>query len=116
MVFSVICGCGFSEYSAKEDAKKESIVKAIIESKSTVNNVKSIDALSIVLAVSGKFTKDYKWQCDKNVNDGSYDVWLSFVANDNPVKIHWVVDKDNNLFPANDLAQKITVKQKLNIT
>jgi len=108
-------GCGFSEYAAKEDAKKKAIVSAIMSSKSTINGVKMVDAFSLCLAATGKYVKIEGWSCDKNIKDDSYDVWFSFTANDNPEKLHWVVDKDNFLHPANDLTQKISVRQKLNI-
>jgi len=74
-----------------------------------------VDALSIVLVASGKYVKVIGWDSKKNVKDGSYDVWLNLTVNDNTEKLHWVVDENNNLHPADDLSQKVSVKQKLKL-
>lgn len=115
LMAGMLSGCGFSEYKAKEDTKTKLIVKAISDSKSTVAGMTTTEALSIVLVASGKYVKIGGWACDKNIKDGSYDVWLDLTINDNPGKLHWVVDAGNNLSPANDLAQKVTVQQKLKL-
>lgn len=109
----VFTGCGFSEYKAREDVKTKAIVKAVTNSESVITGTKTVDALSFALAASDKYIKVGGWTCNKNVNDGSYDVWLDLTVNDVAQKLHWVVDSENNLFPANDLAQKITIRQKL---
>jgi hypothetical protein len=104
---------GFSEYQTKEDARKKAIINAVMDSDSMLPKTKMVDALSFVLTASGKYVKVGGWSCDSNIKDGGYDVWLNLTVNDNEEKLHWVVDKDYNLYPANDLAQKISVVQQL---
>ena len=111
----LLSGCGFSEYQAKEDAKQKAILKAIMESESKLPGTKMPEALNFVLVVSGKYVKVDGWNCNKNVKDGSYDVWLNLTVNDRSEKLHWVVDSENVLHPANDLAQSVSVKQKLHL-
>ena len=111
----VVAGCGFSEYKAKEEAHSKALFHAIMESESTIPGTKMVDALSIVLVASGKYVKVIGWDSKKNVKDGSYDVWLNLTVNDNTEKLHWVVDENNNLHPADDLSQKVSVKQKLKL-
>lgn len=113
VLIGTLAGCGFSDYRAREDAKSKAIVKAVTNSESTVSGTKTLDALSFVLAASGKYVTVGGWSCNKNTKDGSYDVWLDLTVNDVVEKLHWVVDAENNLFPANDLAQKITIRQRL---
>lgn len=105
----------FSDYSAKEGAKTKAIIHAVMASNSTMPGTRMVDAVSIALTASGKYVKVGGWSCNKNIKDGSYDVWLDLVVNDRPERLHWVVDKDDNLFPANDLAQAVSVRQKLKL-
>ena len=105
----------FSTYHDKEASTTKQVVKAVSNSESTIPGTKMLDALTLALTASGKYVKVGGWSCDKNIKDGGYDVWLSLTVNDNPVKLHWVVDANNNLHPANDLAQKVTAAQRLNL-
>jgi hypothetical protein len=105
----------FSQYQAKEDARSKAIINAVMVSKSSIPGIKMVDAFSILLAASGKYVKIIGWDCKKNVKDDNYDVWLNLTVNDNAEKLHWVVDKENFLHPANDLAQKVSVRQQLTL-
>lgn len=103
----------FAAYSKKEGEREKAIVQAVMVSQSVVPGMKTLDALSLVLSASGKYVKVGGWACNKDLKDDSYNIWLDLAVNDQPEKLHWVVDVDNNLIPANDLAQKITIRQKI---
>jgi hypothetical protein len=112
-----ISGCGFSEYREKEKALSKSAIESVQKSESVVKGTNTLNILALTLKLiesSGKYVKVDGWSCDKNIKDDCYDVWFSVAINEIDQKYHWII-KGNELIPANDLAQTVTIRQMITL-